>query len=163
MSAQLIQSFLIILLLGSCGVSDRKTQTTDSVDNSNEVKYAFITEIFQYGDSVFLNADYIQFLTGHSAIKAAIREGRADTSYIDGKMHVGVPNDYYILNNNPKLRKLRIDEDCEFEFLSWLDRVDIKSVENPLSTLKNIYKDAPFILTLNKEETIIRIEEVFLP
>ncbi|HEY6503589.1 MAG TPA: hypothetical protein VIZ28_06390 [Chitinophagaceae bacterium] len=163
MNTHLILSFLILLLLGSCVLNDKNTQPTDKTDNSNETQYAFITDILQNGDSVYLNADYVQYLTGDSAIAAAISEGQADTVQIDGKMHVDVPNDYYILNNNPKLRKLRIDKKCEFDFLLALDRVDIKNVDNSLSSLKKIYKDAPFILTLNKDETIVRIEEVFIP
>ena len=163
MNTQLIFRSLILLVLSSCVLHDKSTQTTDKSDNSNETEYAFISDILQKGDSVFLNVDYVQYLTGDSAIAAAIREGQADTVYIDGKIHIDVPNDYYILNNNLKVRKLRIDKNCEFDFLLDLDRVDVKDVDNSLPSLKKIYEDTLFILTLNEEETIVRIEEVFIP
>ncbi len=163
MNTRLILIILILFVFGSCGHDDTSSQTTEKIDKSNETKYAFITEILQNGDSVFLKVDYVQYLTGDSAIAAAISEDGADTIQLDGKISVGVPNDYYILNNNPELRKLRIDKKCEFDFLLYLDRVDVKGIDNSLSSLKKIYKDALFHLTLNKEETIVRIEEVFIP
>lgn len=59
-------------------------------------------------------------------------------------------------------RKLRVDKNREFDFLLWLDRVDIEKVDNSLPSLNKIYKGSPFILTLNKDEIIVQVEELFL-
>jgi len=163
MKFQLLSAFLTIIILGSCDLNSTSSSTSDITKNSNDTEYAFITEIQQDGDSTYLIADYVQYLTGDSAIAAAIQEGNADTTEIEGKITVGVSNDYYILNSNQKLRKLPVVKNCEFDFLLWLDRVDVKKVDNSLSSLKKIYKDAPFILTLDKNETVVRVKEVYLP
>ena len=63
----------------------------------DSMEYAFISKIIERGDTVFVDADYIQFLTGQAAIDAAIKEHNADTFKTeDGATHVDVPNDYYI-------------------------------------------------------------------
>jgi len=157
MNLQLPLTFLSIIVLCACGISSKNNFT------SNNTEYAFITEIQQNGDSTYLVVDYVQYLTGDSAIAAAIQEGNADTVEIDGKISIGVPNDYYILNSSPKLRKFAVDKKCEFDFLLELDRVNIEKIDNSLHSLKKIYKDAPFILTINRNKTVVRLEEVFLP
>ncbi len=163
MNIPFLLGFITLAVLSSCVFTDKNTTTIDETDNSTKIQYAFIADIQQKGDSTFILADYIQYLTGDSAIAAAIREGAADTAQMDGKTIVGVPNDYYIVNSNPKLRNLRIDNLCEFDLLLWLDRVHTEKVDNSLASLKKIYQDAPFILTLDNEETVVRIEEVFIP
>lgn len=138
-------------------------QSTDSnsskPDQNNE--YAYITGIVEKDDSVFLDADYIQYLTGDAAAAAAIKEGNADTSAINGVQHVDVPNDYYILNDSKKNRRLPVAKDCEYHLLTELDRVNTIT-DNSLTSLKKIYKDSPFLLTIS-DGKIIRIEEVFIP
>lgn len=163
MNSHALSNLLILFILGSCVLDNKDTPPTRKADNANKTEYAFITDIRQNGESVFLIADYVQFLVGDSAVSAAIKYGDADTVQINGKIEIGVPNDYYIVNSNPRLRKLSINKNCEFDFLLWLDRVDIEKVDNSLSSLMKIYKDAPFILTLNNKDTVVRIEEVYLP
>jgi hypothetical protein len=138
-----------------------------SVDVDKEVhgkkQYCEITQVIKSGDTTYINADYIQFLTGQEAIKAAITHHQADTFKTgDGKIQIDVPNDYYIVNDNKKIRRLQIDKNCVFDLEINPDRLH-KINDNSLESLTRIYKDSPFILTLNDNNLVVGIKEVFLP
>ena len=135
--------------------SDIQTKTLE--------QYADIVRIFQKGDTTFLDADYIQFLTGDAAIEAAKKAHQADTFQTeDGKTHIDVPDDYYIVNESKKKRQFPLAKDCIFDLIINPDRTH-PIVENSLKSLQKIYKDSPFILTLNDKEIVVKVKEVFLP
>lgn len=134
----------------------------DTQANTQE-QYANIIHIFQKGDITFLDADYIQFLTGDKAIEAAKKAHRADTFQTeDGKTHIDVPNDYFIVNESKKIRQLPLSKDCVFDLIYNPDR--LHPIEgNSLKSLEKIYKDSPFILTLSNKGIVMKVKEVFLP
>jgi hypothetical protein len=61
-------------------------------------QYAFVKKLTVTGGSYSMVADYAEFLTGKAAASAA--KARGDES--------PPPNDYYIVNDNPKLRTLPV-------------------------------------------------------
>lgn len=69
----------------------------------------YLTDIDVAGRSV--KFDLIQFLTGDEA-DAAYHRDYPDEPY-------GVPNDYYIINDNPKLRRLPVADDIAVTVLDW--------------------------------------------
>jgi hypothetical protein len=150
--------------------SDTLNKTFDSVskaqaDNQqkNKDEYANIVRITQKGDTTLLDADYIQYLTGDTAIEAAKKAHQADTFKTeDGKTHIDVPNDYFIVNESKKIRRLPIAKDCAFDLIINPDRTHVIE-DNSLESLKKIYGDSPFILTLNDKGVVVRIKEVFIP
>ena len=145
-------------------IKDSLPANTDiDKDVYGKKQYCDINEVIKSGDTTFINADYIQFLTGQEAINAAISHHQADTFKTDdGKIQIGVPNDYYIVNDNKKIRRLQIDKNCVFHLELNPDRFhEIK--DNSLESLTKIYKDSPFILTLNDKNIVVEIKEVFLP
>ena len=100
-------------------VKQTKDSLPASIDIDNYIhgknQYSKINEVIKNGDTTFINADYIQFLTGQIAIDAAIKYHQADTFKTqDGKTHIDVPNDYFIVNENKKIRRLEIDKNCAF-------------------------------------------------
>jgi hypothetical protein len=134
----------------------------DTLQNSNE-EYANIVRIIQRGDTVFLDVDYIQYLTGDAAIEAAKKANQADTFQdADGKIHIEVPNDFFIVNENNKIRQIPIAKDCVFDFILNPDRTNAIK-DNSLKSLRKIHTDGPFILTINNQGFIKKIKEVFLP
>lgn len=145
-------------------VSDTINKTLSSVTSKYTMdEYAFIVGIIQKGDSTFINADYIQYLTGKAAVKAAIKEHQADTFKTeDGKIHIDVPNDYFIINDNKKIRKLKLDKNCLIDLVINPDRMPSIN-ENSFKSLKNVDHESPFILTLNAEGLVIIIKEIFVP
>jgi hypothetical protein len=150
-----------------------KSDTTKSLDTGNIIQsdtlasiqeqYADIVRIYQKGDKTFLDADYIQYLTGDAAIEAAKKAHQADTFKTeDGKTHIDVPNDYFIVNESKKIRQLPLSKDCVFELIINPDRTHPIN-DNSLKSLQAIYSDSPFILTLNNKGVVVKVQEVFLP
>jgi hypothetical protein len=134
-----------------------KTQT------DAQEQYADIVRIFQKGDTAFLDADYIQYLTGDDAIEAAKKAHEADTFQTeDGKTHIDVPNDFFIVNESKKIRQLPLAKDCIFDLIINPDRTHTIA-DNSLKSLRAIYSDSPFILTLNDRGVVVKVKEVFLP
>ena len=129
----------------------------------SEDEYTFIVGVIQKADSTFIDADYIQYLTGQAAINAAIKVHQADTFKTeDGKTHIDVPNDYFIVNNNKKIRRLALDKNCSIDLVLNLDRTP-PITENSLRNLKKVDHESPFILTLNDKGIVIKIKEIFVP
>jgi|GEM_PF-1433896 len=138
------------------------TLTNDTTKyTSNE--YAFIVRNIQKGDSAFIDADYIQYLTGQSAIDAAVKKHQADTFQTeDGKIHVDIPDDYFIVNDNKKIRRLLLDKNCSIELVINPDGIP-PIVDNSLQSLKKVDNESPFLLTLNEKGVVIKIKEIFVP
>ena len=141
-------------------ITDSGIQTVIHVQTKEQ--YANIDSIFQKDRTTFLYADYIQLLTGDAAIEAAKKAHKADTFQIDGKTHIGVPNDYFILNEHKRIRQLPLAKDCEFDLIINPDRMK-PIADNSLKSLQTIYSESPFILTLNDEGVVVKVKEVFLP
>jgi len=146
--------------------------TIDTLDNSesssisitNNDHYSFIVGVAKRDDTTFIDADYIQYLTGKAALEAAKKAHQADTfKTADGKTHVSVPNDYFILNENEKIRRLALDKNCSINLVINLDSNPPISDNSFESLKKRIEQRAPFILTLNNSGAVIKIKEVFIP
>jgi hypothetical protein len=111
-----------------------------------------------------LTVDVIQFLTGQAARDAYQADHPDDPD--------GPPNDYYLLNVNPRLRTLPVAADVEVELvlLHLGEGADLKpsSWERLLDDLAGAPSDqdlisySPFWLTLD-DGVVTRIEEQYLP
>lgn len=78
------------------------TATTEALpEGVREFAYVVAVEASDDG-TVVVTADYAQFLTGDEATQAALEDG----FIVEGET---VPNDYYIVNENPRLRELALD------------------------------------------------------
>jgi hypothetical protein len=151
---------LIVSTLGFITCNSKNGDTPLSIEKKQQ--YTFIRGVIEKSDSTYLEVDYIQYLTGDSAIAAAKRMGDLDTfQTADGITHEDVPNDYYILNESKKLRRIPIANECKYDLLLFLDRIK-KVDENSLASLKRIYDDSPFLLTISNGE-VIEVKEVFVP
>jgi hypothetical protein len=141
--------------------TEYKGQT--DVQTKTQEQYANIVRVFQKGDTTFLDADYIQYLTGDAAIEAAKKAHQADTFKTkDGKTHIDVPNDYFIVNESKKIRQLQLAKNCIFNLIINPDRTHPID-DNSLKSLRIIYSDSPFILAFDDKGVVVRIKEVFIP
>ena len=128
----------------------------------NEDQYAFIKGVTEKSDSIYLDLDYIQYLTGDSAVSAARRMDDLDSTINpDGTIQVGVTNDYYILNENESVKRRVLAANCKYDLLLDIDRLN-GITDNTLASLKRVYGDSPFFLTIRNGE-IVAIKEVFIP
>ena len=105
--------------------------------------------------------DLAEFLTGDAAAEAAAEHGDESPP----------PNDYYILNDNPRLRTLPISPDAALRIIDWADCCS-SFVVGDLSSLADalVHGDptgtyrpsSPFWITV-EGGTIVTIEEQYLP
>jgi hypothetical protein len=107
--------------------------------------------------------DLIQFLTGDEATAAYVEDHPDDPG--------GPPNDYYIVNDNPRLRRLPVAENVEVTVLDWEGGFQpqvIAFADLPAQLAADLVPDDdriwpnPFWLTVN-DDTIIAIEEQYIP
>lgn len=78
------------------------TTTTEALPEGVR-EFSYIVAVGASDDgTIVVTADYAQFLTGDEAIRAAVEDG----FIVEGEV---VPNDYYIVNENPQLRELALD------------------------------------------------------
>jgi hypothetical protein len=99
----------------------------------------------------------------YAAIEAAKKAHQADSFQTpDGETHIDAPNDYFIVNENKKLRQLPLAKDCAFDLIINADRTH-PITGNSLKSFQKIYGDSPFILTLNDKGVVVKIKEAFLP
>lgn len=121
----------------------------------------YITDIWNVGQSRWIQIDYIQFLTGDEAAAAAAARGDESPP----------PNDYYIINDNPLLREFNVREGLEVTMWTWdlpghgvaEDHVpfDIWWDAIEMGGRTELLRD-PYWITVDNG-TVIEIEEQFLP
>lgn len=114
-------------------------------------------------DAMTLRFDLAYFLTGEEANQAAAEHGD----------EVPVPNDYYIVNDNPRLRTLPIAADVEVWVIDWSHCCDL--VRGELGPFLDAFatrhhpwdalyqgRRAPYWLTV-RDGAVVRIEVQYLP
>lgn len=107
--------------------------------------------------------DLAYFLTGEQANEAAAEHGD----------EVPVPNDYYIVNDNPRLRTLDVDPGVEVWVIDWADCCDL--VEGEIQPFVDAFetrrhpwdalyqgREAPYWITV-EDGAIVKIEVQYLP
>jgi hypothetical protein len=133
-------------------------------------QFAFIKGLDTSGTQPALIVDYAEFLGGDEAVQAAIEDGELSPDQADE----GLPNDFYIRNNNPQLRTLLLDDEAliylfdytitdEFDF----DPVSIDTLiaamqSDDQSAYYFSLDDYPVWLTI-KGDTILQITPQYLP
>lgn len=124
----------------------------------------FLKRIDQLEGSSELTFDLAYFLTGDAAAKAARQDGVI-------KMGEPLPNDYYIINDNPLLRTVPFAPDVAVRVIDWKQCCDL--VKGDFSAFvgavdsgsaKGSYHGvtSPYWITV-KGGVIVKIEEQYLP
>ncbi|MEW6059054.1 MAG: hypothetical protein AB1551_02755 [Actinomycetota bacterium] len=107
--------------------------------------------------------DLAYFLTGDEANEAAAEHGD----------EVPVPNDYYIVNDNPRLRTLTLDPDVRLELVDWANCCDAVFLGDLVpfaeSFEETTYPSGPYkggfspYWLIVEHGVVVEIEEQFLP
>jgi len=149
-----ILSFIWIFLISL--ISCKK-----EINIKQEQNYCLISSIYVENGKYYIEADYIQYLTGEKAIEEAKKNGDADVFIINGKKEYDIPGDFYIVNENSKLRKLELSENVKIDLIynNDLKNNDIKSI---LEYFMNNYDDKVFLLVLSGGK-VTEIKEIFTP
>lgn len=108
--------------------------------------------------------DLIQFLGGAEAEEAYHRDN-------PGAPPGGPPNDYYIVNENPRLRVLPVAEGAAITVLDWTGGFEPRTIgfaDLPAALADDLYPDdgrlwpTPFWLTV-EDGTVTAMEEQYIP
>jgi hypothetical protein len=114
-------------------------------------QYCFVKREYSSGDSNYIEADYIQFLMGKEAIDAATKRGEEEV----------VLDDYYIVNENTKLRILPVSKDVVIQLVT-TDSGKSFYENTDQSALSKRLKDGIFVLQINNG-LVTKIKQQFLP
>jgi hypothetical protein len=125
-------------------------------------QFTFVRKLTGSGSAGWtLVADYAQFLTGSAAAAAATAHGDESPP----------PNDYYIVNDNPKLRTFKLASSVEITVLGWsggdatakkkITPAQFAGVMPPASTDAQ-YAEAAYWITITGSE-ITKVEQIYLP
>jgi hypothetical protein len=172
------KSFLLLLLSINFSCNTRSSNTlTSTNDDSTELvvdigfekpqrtsdQYCYITSVFEKADTTYIGADFVQYLTGEAAIEAARKANEVDTfTTKEGNIEFSVPNGYFVLNESRRSRKFVLSKDCSFDLI--YNPNGIRPItDNSLKSLKEIYLENIFMLTIDKNGHVTKIKEVFLP
>lgn len=124
-------------------------------------QYCYIKKVYKEGDVNYVDADFIQFLMGDKAIAEAKKRGEAIPDMENGDTTWSLPDGYYILNENTKLRKLKLADDFKLTLFS-LGQDTVKKTK--LEWLKEKAEhDFIFVLTMTADSTITAIKDQYLP
>lgn len=131
----------------------------------NGRNFAFVKSIDTSAEPPTIRYDLAYFLTGDEATRAAKEHGD----------EVPPPNDYYIVNDSPRLRTVPLSPTVDLVFLDWSQCCDetfhasldafAQALEQGETTFEgHLYKGrlSPYWLVA-KDGQVVRIEEKFLP
>jgi len=121
---------------------------------------ALITAVSIKGKSVTIDADFVQMLTGKAAIKAAKKAGEAEYDLNKkGDTTWYVPNDYFVLNENTKVRQLTLSANAQI----FLVKEGTSSLaKSNAAKLKKSFEGKLFKLTIINN-TVTVITEIYTP
>ncbi|HEY4151543.1 MAG TPA: hypothetical protein VGM41_21540 [Chitinophagaceae bacterium] len=168
---------LLLLVLSSCNLDgkdkhkhktagDDTSWDTDTASDMSTVKlvpigpqekpeagqYCYIKKVYEKEGDTYIDADYIQFLMGDSAIAAAKKKGEADA----------VQDDYYVVNDNPKIRTLKLSS--HFELVALENTVANGTVPTAVEYVQMAVKNEWIaILTFDSNGEVVRIKQQYLP
>ena len=193
MKTSLTLFVILIILLPACNNSDTKSpsattgdttttttpppaKNTPAVANtpkesvlppeeSDSLKFCYIKKFYQEGNTRYIDADFIQFLFGDKAVAAAKKHNDAEMEVKNGDTTYYVLNDYYVLNENTRIRKLALSPDVACYTLSYsaprvmLEKTSLEKLESNYDKNHDNY----YILILDKNNVITSIKEQYVP
>ena len=150
--------FLYFLTLIFCSVTNKIFAQYGTVPATSQI--VFITGISKNGTDFIIDADFVQMLTGRAAVTAAKKKGEAEYDINKKKDTVWyVPNDYFILNENNKVRKLTITPATQI-FL--IKEGTAKLNKSTALQLKRAYEGKLYQLSIVNDR-VIKIKEIYTP
>jgi len=173
--------FALLVLLTGCNMNENnagkkmthKTDRTDSPtvkaepvqpqDAPGKGQYCNIARTYQKGRAIWIDADYVQFFMGDAATAAARKKGQAMMDIDEkGDTAWSVPDGYYILNENKKIRSLKLADDVELIVVQGL--APAPPAKLSLEYLQSVVeKDNLFILSFNGDGEVTRIKQQYVP
>lgn len=137
------------------------TVKTKPVVKENMIGY--VEKVFEKDGKRYFIIDKVEFLTGDAAVEAAMKDGNAYYDYYTGEY--SVPNDYYIVNNNPLIRTYEISESASIKLYSSLSYDYVLtsiSYSEFMARVNSI--DYGVLCNINIEnDVVVKIEQQYVP
>ncbi len=151
-----MKKYLIIYLLLMLFINSNGVAQSSAADKQT----ASITAVSIKGSSLTIDADFVQMLTGKAAIKAAKKTGEAEYDLNKkGDTTWYVPNDYFVLNENTKVRQLTLSATTQI----YLVKEGTSSLaKSNAAKLKKSFKFKLFTLTISNNIVTV-ITEIYTP
>lgn len=129
------------------------------VSNINEVAIGFIEKLYKKGDTYYMDIDYVEFYRGDKAVEEAKKDGFA---YYDEELGEWVLfNDYYIRNNNPKIRTFPIALEADIKGDGIIDYKEYTTKE-----FVDEFANSPYSLLYHievKDGVVVRMWGQYIP
>lgn len=145
------------------GAPEETTKTTSPAPKTSERAFAYIKSIAKTAGGYEITLDYAQYLTGDTAAKAASAHGDESPP----------PNDYYIVNDNKRLRTFTLGNSASIRLTmadgkfsdpgtrrtytakKFASMWSASSAEDPIRIL-------PYWVTV-KNDVVVKVEDQYLP
>ncbi len=141
-----------------------EVSTTETVGETGR-NHGYLRRSYQEQGQYYLIVDYIQFLHGEAALAAARRKGDAIAEVQNGDTLYSVSDDYYIVNDNPQLRTLRLADQATLTFWrsgeNGLEQYSATPAE-VLAQTPNALRLSPFIVE-TKAGVVTSVTEQYVP
>ncbi|MDH4140878.1 MAG: hypothetical protein OEV43_09950 [Coriobacteriia bacterium] len=144
---------------GSTGGGTSGGTSGGSTSSGSETQFCYITKVVWEGATPQITVDYAQLLTGQAAHDAAVAAGEE-------------PLDFFIKNENPKLRTFPADSSKSVKLVSKADGVDPGGYNVNFGQWVDYYSgmsgglehiaDSAYYITIT-DGKIVKIEEVYFP
>jgi len=142
-------------------------QNTSEEPAVGETAMGYVKKIYTQAGKNFLDIDYIQWLSGDAAEQAMREDGQCPKS---GECIVY--DDYYIRNQNPKIRTFEIASDAKITMTTYHMETTGQIFDEPItfSQFSQIWngsgqtrlRDVPYYITLSGDK-ITSIKEQYIP
>lgn len=124
------------------------------------MQVSLINSVSTVGNDFVIAADYVQMLTGKAALKAAKKAGDAEYDLTaKGDTTWYVPNDYYVVNDNSKIRNLAV---APTAVIMLVKEGTSRLSKSTVGALKKSYRDKLYRLTIVNDK-VVKIEEIYVP
>ncbi|MBX0288928.1 hypothetical protein K3G63_00675 [Hymenobacter sp. HSC-4F20] len=179
-SRSLLPFAVLLLLTAACRSSEQEGTVAEARDNVPSTiegeqsttekvgatgrNHGYIRRFYQQKGQYYVAVDYIQFLKGADAVAAAQRKGDAAMDVQNGDTIYSVFNDYYIVNDNPQQRTLRVSPTAVVTL--WDKTAELRQYRTtPAEVLAKgteVFRYAPFVVE-SRQGTVTSLTEQFVP
>lgn len=154
--------FLItLLIINSC--NDKNPSSEFQVVQN---QYCYSYNIDKIDSTYFLNIDFVELLTGDSAIVVAKKLGQAEFEISEsGDTTWFVPNDYFILNEKNDSMKIQVDENCKIAIYISDESTNFQPKEKSINVeeLKSYLSEGRIFELTIADEKVKVIKEFWIP
>ncbi len=154
-----------ILIISSC--TEKSNKKILSNFKPTQTNYCFVNRVVEKNSDYFLDVDFVEVLTGDSAVEAAKKSGQAEFEITEtGDTNWFVPNDYFILNTKIDSSFIQLDKDCLITIYVSDETTNYQLTEKRVSSIKTfqnlVEKDKIFEINIS-EGKIKAIKEFWAP